>query len=324
MAYSDIPAGPNRDYYLSGRGRALYQLVFPAPAEPPRGTPAWWSNEGIIDAWMGRPSRIGVEATLTDADGKPLPVRIGVPDPNTGEVPRGPFDGAPAPAGNPGQPPAQPKGPVVIPRWATDYWTAYLIARQDPATANTRLGQGSTWTAYYRKGLADGLAGNAPIDPSGFVPSASQLAEVQSILGTSGGSGGQVRQAPKYTPRGNGSGGVYIPPPPGPAIITTREIYGTLRGRRMPVFDLLKKDGLRSHIKDGGRVLIGDTPSEGYGYGGTPGAWAQASGGASPAAFGLDPNVGVVAWDGRKLRPVEAYTLEALFGPGWRAIVQAG
>lgn len=322
MAYTDIPKGQNADYYLSGRARALFRLEYPLATDPPVGTPAWWSNEGVKDAWQRLASRTGAEASLTGADGSPLPVKLGVPDPLTGVVPKGPYDNQ---MPGTGAPPAQ-GGPapmtIRIPPWATDYWAGYLLARQDSTTAATRRAEGARWSAFYQRGLADGLAGAPPNDPSGFIPSAAQLGEVGFTLTGAPPAPFVKRPAPAYVPRnGGGGGGVYIPPP-GP-VLSTKEIFGVFRGRVVPVFSILTRDGMRNHVKAGGRVVVGVNSREGFGLGGIPGAWDQASGGVSPGNFGLDPQVGVVAWDGQRTRPVDAYTLGQLLGPNWRAVLQA-
>ena len=244
MAYTDIPKGANADYYLSGRARALYRLEYPAAQDPPVGTPAWWSNEGIKDAWAKLASRVGgTEPTLYGADGQPLPLKLGVPDPRTGIVPPGPYDS----------------------------------------------GNGQRPRVYVSYGPGRGGQPN-------------------------------VRVAPPY-PGTGGTGGVYLPPP-GP-VLTTKEVYGSLRGRVVPVFSILERDGMRDHVIRGGRVYITSSAAEGFHLAGTPGSWNQASPGVSPGAFGLDPYVGVVAFDGRRARPLEAYTLGQLFGPGWQGIVAA-
>lgn len=319
--YSDIPTGVNRDYYLSGRSRALYFLSGPLAGNPPPGTPSWWSNEGNKDAWDGLPSRVGEESVLTGPDGQPMPVKIGIADPQTGQIPQSPYGtaapqtGAPPPAANPpagipaGTWPAPNPGVVKLPSWVDDYWSGYLWALQDPGTAIQRLREGNRWTPDYQRGLADGLAPRPPKDPRGFVPTSAQLAQVPFPI---------LRQAPVYTQR------PPLPPPtsPPPLALVTKEIFGMLRGRRVPVWDILRPDGLLSHVIRGGRIVIGAHPGEGFGLGGSPGAWPQASGGASPSAFGLDPQVGVVAFDGTSARPIDAHTLEKMLGSGWRQLLQ--
>lgn len=322
--YSDIPTGVNRDYYLSGRSRALYSLSGPLPGNPPPGTPSWWSNEGNKDAWDGLPSRVGDEAVLTGPDGQPLPVKIGVRDPQTGMIPQSPYGTPPPPAGSPPPPVAnQPAGVparswpppnpgvVKLPSWADDYWSGYLWALQDPGTAIQRLREGNRWSTDYQRGLADGLAPRPPSDPRGFVPTSAQLAQVPVPI---------PRPAPVYVPRLPPP--PILPPPPPALALVTKEIFGMLRGRKVLVWDILRPDGLLSHVVRGGRIVIGAHPSEGFGLGGSPGAWPQAAGGASPSAFGLDPQVGVVAFDGSRPRPIDAHTLEKMLGASWRQLLQ--
>lgn len=311
MAYTDIPNGVNRDYYVSGRGRALYNLAGPLTTPAPAGSPVWWSNEGNRDAWQGLPSRVGVEAVFVDANGQPMPVRIGVPDPQTGLVPQSPYANAPPQPAGPWPPPNP--GIVRIPAWADDYWTGYLWALQDPGTAVIRRGQGNVWTANYQKGLADGVARALPNDPTGFYPNAAQLAQSPVPI---------PRPAPVYVPP------PPLPPPPmlpaPPPIVTfvTREIFGLLRGRPVPVYSILQRDGLLSHVRNGGRIAIGVNSSEGFGLGGDQSAWQQAAGATPPMNYGLPPWMGVVAWDGNRVRPLDGYTLQKMLGPAWVSQLQ--
>ena len=137
----------------------------------------------------------------------------------------------------------------------------------------------------------------------------------------------QRREAPAYQPRAGQTGpSAYIPPPPVPVsggVATTYEIYGRLNGRQLPLWKELSFDGVSFHIKQGGRILISHSPAEGYGFGGTPGGWAQLYGSRSPADWGLDPDKGVVAFDGARAYAVPATQLVEIFGAGWRPIVYA-
>ena len=140
----------------------------------------------------------------------------------------------------------------------------------------------------------------------------------------------QRRDAPAYQPRAGQSGqSYYIPPTPGqpPVPVTssgvaaTYEIYGRLNGRQVPLWKELSFDGVAFHIKQGGRILISHSPSEGYGFGGMPGSWAQLYGSRSPSDWGLDPDKGVVAYDGARAYAIPATQLVEIFGVGWRQIV---
>lgn len=87
----DIPTGVNADYYQTGRLNARYYRIKPLPADPPRGTPQWWNNEGVKDVVGGFPSRTGLEATLNDEQGNPRPVQFGDGQQQGGQQGGGPF-----------------------------------------------------------------------------------------------------------------------------------------------------------------------------------------------------------------------------------------
>jgi hypothetical protein len=109
------------------------------------------------------------------------------------------------------------------------------------------------------------------------------------------------------------SGGVAI----------TYEIYGRLSGRQVPLWKELSFDGVAFHIKQGGRILISHSPAEGYGFGGIPGSWSKLYGSRSPSDWGLDPDKGIVAFDGSRAYAIPATQLVEIFGSGWRQIVYA-
>lgn len=298
-----VPQGVNAQYYQTGRGLGLYQGAQPLATDPPIGTPAWWQNEGIKDAVNGWPSKTGVET----------PPPPGTPQ--TGQA-------------SPGQtyPPPNP-GVVRLPQWADDYWSGYLWALQDPGTAAVRVVQTTTWSADYRKGLADGLNKAAPNDPRGLVPSAAQLALLPSgiTLGSGAGAGSpqiRVRPAPAYIPKPGTTGGVYVPPPPipvvGGTVQATFEIYGTRHGRPVQMRDALSFDGRLYHLKSGFQVMVGIRSSDGFGLGGRPGSWPVLYPSISPANYGLDGDKGVVEFEGRRGRAVPASDLAEIFGPTWR------
>ena len=143
----------------------------------------------------------------------------------------------------------------------------------------------------------------------------------------------QRRDAPVYQPRPGQSGqSYYIPPPPQPPVpvpvsgnkvVVTYELYGRMNGRQVPIWKELSFDGVTFHIKQGGRVLISHNASEGYGYAGTPGKWAELYGNRSPVDWGLDPDRGVVAFDGTRAFAVPVSQLVEIFGDGWRQTVYA-
>lgn len=142
----------------------------------------------------------------------------------------------------------------------------------------------------------------------------------------------QRRQAPVYQPRAGQTGpSYYIPPTPGQpavpviggAVAVTYEIYGRMNGRQVPLWKELSFDGASFHIKQGGRILISHSPAEGYGFGGMPGGWTRLYGSRSPSDWGLDPDKGVVAFDGSRAYAVPATQLVEIFGPTWRQVVYA-
>ena len=234
-----IPTNANAQYYANGRGLARYQGQKPLAADPPVGTPTYWSNEGVKEVWAGIPSRIGSETIYLGEGGAPRKV-IGGPD-----------------------------------------------AAQNP------------WTT--------------PVQPTPGQPPVYQR-----------------RDAPVYQPRPGQTGpGTYIPPPGQPPPVTgsvvwiTYELYGRMNGRQVPIWKELRFDGMTFHIKQGGRILISHNAAEGYGYGGTPGGWAQLYGNRSPADWGLDPDRGVVAFDGSRAFAVPESQLVEIFGTGWRQTVYA-
>ena len=116
---------------------------------------------------------------------------------------------------------------------------------------------------------------------------------------------------------GGGTGGGSTVPPG----FRTIELFGQLGGRNVPLIQVLANQGGRFSVVAGGSVLGGENPGEGFGFGGSPGRWNDASGGQSPTAFGQDPNLGIVGFDGSRAHPVPSATLEQLFGSNWRAVL---
>lgn len=105
-----------------------------------------------------------------------------------------------------------------------------------------------------------------------------------------------------------------------PAGFRTIELFGQLGGRNVPLSQVLMQQGGRFAVVQGGQVLGGEAAGEGFGYGGAPGRWAEASGGQPPTAFGQDSSVGIVGFDGSRAWPIPASTLEQIFG-NWRAVL---
>ena len=98
----------------------------------------------------------------------------------------------------------------------------------------------------------------------------------------------------------------------------TLELYGQLGGQNVPLSQVLTEQGGGFAVVPGGVVLGGESPGEGFGYGGTPGRWTEASGGQPPTAFGQDAQLGIVGFDGARAWPVPASTLAQIFGTNWR------
>jgi len=101
----------------------------------------------------------------------------------------------------------------------------------------------------------------------------------------------------------------------------TLELFGSVGGRTVPLTQALRTDGGRYAVAPGAQVLGGEQPGEGFGFGGSPGRWQEASDGQAPSAFGLDPTLGVVGFDGARAWPIPAPTLEQIFGSNWRQVL---
>lgn len=326
---AEVPSGANADYYQNGRGQALYRGQQVAANPPPQGTPAWWVNEGVKDVWAGQPSRTGVETVYYDAEGRPMPVvsrgQVVVMSGGAGTRRLSPGGPRVLPA-NSSQPPVQP---VTLPIWADDYWAAYLWSLQDPVTARMRAAD-SNFSPAYRKGATDGLNRAPFADPQGLSPSDDQLLQTGLFIvgaqaqGPAPGMPPIIRPAPPAPPRVNPGDGVFVPPP-GPVTITY-ELYGTMRGRTVPLDSILiySRSGYRA--RPGGRIMVGTSAGQGYGLGGRPGAWSRIYPDpirGSPSNFGLDGDKGVVKWDEHSRRgyAIAAGTLAEIFGPAWRTQV---
>ena len=96
--------------------------------------------------------------------------------------------------------------------------------------------------------------------------------------------------------------------------LTTIELFGTLRGRRVPLAEIV----VGGRVIPGGAVCVTRLASEGFGLGGTPGKWPELYPDSDPEKYGLDPLRPVLAFDGQKVWPLSARFLEMLLGASWR------
>ena len=103
-----------------------------------------------------------------------------------------------------------------------------------------------------------------------------------------------------------------------PSGFRTIELFGQISGQNVPLSQVLTQQGGGFAVVPGGAVLGGESPGEGFGYGGAPGRWAEASGGQPPTAYGQDAALGIVGFDGARAWPVPASTLAQIFGANWR------
>jgi multidrug efflux pump subunit AcrA (membrane-fusion protein) len=103
-----------------------------------------------------------------------------------------------------------------------------------------------------------------------------------------------------------------------PSGFRTIELFGQISGQNVPLSQVLTQQGGGFAVVPGGAVLGGESPGEGFGYGGMPGRWAEASGGQPPTAYGQDAAMGIVGFDGARAWPVPASTLAQIFGANWR------
>lgn len=102
--------------------------------------------------------------------------------------------------------------------------------------------------------------------------------------------------------------------------IDTLEVFGTLRGRVVPLLEVISTNRLGGGVNlvPGGSICLTKDPSEGYGLAGSPGRWRELFPGVNPMSLGLDPFRAVVASDGKKAWPLSSQYLEMIFGASWR------
>lgn len=104
-----------------------------------------------------------------------------------------------------------------------------------------------------------------------------------------------------------------------PAGLRTYEVFGLLNGQRVPLAQVAVNQSGRYVQLPGSRILVGDSPADGFGLAGVPGSWASLYPGQSPASYGLDPDKGVLGHDGTRGWVLSAQFLSQLFGASWRA-----
>lgn len=116
------------------------------------------------------------------------------------------------------------------------------------------------------------------------------------------------------------------PPKPRPVVpVKTFEMFGMVGGEPRLLTDVLSKAGPGDYVlADGADIVIGDSPDDGFRLGGDAGVgkWNAYYPGKSPADFGLDPDKGVLRWDGQRGVVMDAATLRDLYSPeNWRTKV---
>lgn len=101
-------------------------------------------------------------------------------------------------------------------------------------------------------------------------------------------------------------------------MMQTYEVFGLLFGRTVPLAQVVLNLGGQYYQVPGSRILVGDSPRDGFGLAGMPGAWSMLYPGQSPANFGLDANRPVLGHDGTRGWVLSAAFLMQLFGYNWR------
>jgi hypothetical protein len=104
-------------------------------------------------------------------------------------------------------------------------------------------------------------------------------------------------------------------------IVRTYELFGVLNGATVPLSRVVSVSNGRAAVVPGGRVMVGDQASDGFGLGGMPGRWQTFYAGRSPAEFGLDPDKGVMGSDGARGWALDGNFLSQIFGSGWRTAI---
>ena len=104
-------------------------------------------------------------------------------------------------------------------------------------------------------------------------------------------------------------------------VARTYEIFGTHRGRVVPLSEILQIRAGTKQLTPGARILLTDQESQGFGLGGEPGLWEDLYPGVDPALYGLDSDKPILAGDGSRGWVVDAHYLAMIFGADWRRVV---
>ena len=104
-------------------------------------------------------------------------------------------------------------------------------------------------------------------------------------------------------------------------VVRTYEIFGKRQGRVVPLAEILKIHHGVKHLTTGAQILLTANDSQGFGLGGEPGMWEELYPGVSPAVYGLEPDMAVLASDGSRGWVMDAHTLAMIFGADWRRVV---
>jgi len=110
-----------------------------------------------------------------------------------------------------------------------------------------------------------------------------------------------------------------LSPPIGPAF-RTYELFGWMDGKVVPLNDIITKTDKGLDVVDGGRLMIGQEPEDGFGLAGNTGKWFQYVD-VGPGVFGLEPDGGVLTSDGKRVLVCDAEFLMTAFGEKWRDVV---
>ena len=138
---ADIPSSgtPAEQSYANGRILARYRGNVPSLTPLSKGTPEWWTNEGIVDVWNGIPPRNGVEVYFSGPDGGNLPAQYG-PGTDRPTYPQQPTNQQGAPVVRIA-PPVQSGNPVV--RVAPPVYRPPVVRPAPPYIPKPNVGPGT-------------------------------------------------------------------------------------------------------------------------------------------------------------------------------------